>query len=108
MLADMSEQEYNLGVGDSAKDDYENKAIHDKGKLTREAKNALDVILKLIKDCQSLADGRMTTSLNKPYIIKDAFNRQKHPKYNNKKLELNHDTYYTSPHGSTSKLLTRC
>ncbi|OBZ87050.1 hypothetical protein A0J61_04912 [Choanephora cucurbitarum] len=47
-VVDMNSTEYDAAVGECAKSAEDNKAIKDEGKLTREAKDALDMVLNRV------------------------------------------------------------
>lgn len=49
-IADLKGEEYDLGVGECASKPMDSKAIKDEGKLTREAKDAVDKVLKVVKE----------------------------------------------------------
>ncbi|KAI8047046.1 hypothetical protein BDF21DRAFT_373129, partial [Thamnidium elegans] len=47
-LTDMEGEEYDIGIGECAMDSTDTKAIEDEGKLSREAKDAVDKMLKVV------------------------------------------------------------
>jgi hypothetical protein len=49
-LADMGHEEFGIGVGERARSSSDNKAVIDEGKLTREAKDAVDKMPKVISE----------------------------------------------------------
>ncbi|KAL7327135.1 hypothetical protein PS15p_209370 [Mucor circinelloides] len=49
-LADMGNEEYDIGVGECAVNSSDTKAVKDEGKLTREAKDAVDKILRAVSE----------------------------------------------------------
>ncbi|KAL7333948.1 hypothetical protein PS15p_202785 [Mucor circinelloides] len=50
LLVDVSESEIDVGAGECALNDYDDKAITDEGKLARETKDTLDEIIKLVPE----------------------------------------------------------
>ncbi|KAL9541690.1 hypothetical protein MBANPS3_008974 [Mucor bainieri] len=48
-LVDIKQDEYDIGVGECAIDSSDTKAVTDEGKLTREAKDSLDKVLRAVK-----------------------------------------------------------
>lgn len=49
-LFDLNGKQYDVEIEECTKNNANTKAVEDKGKLTREAKDALNVILKLVDD----------------------------------------------------------
>lgn len=49
-IADLNDEEYDLGMGECASKPMDSKAIKDEERLTREAKDAVDKVLKVVKE----------------------------------------------------------